>query len=40
MRYASYNAQGAPGRHAGTPRKDERMQVTPRLTIDIVSDIV
>ena len=40
MRYASYNAQGAPGRLAGTPRKDERMQVTPRLTIDIVSDIV
>jgi hypothetical protein len=37
----SGTAQGAPGRLAGTlSRKDERMQVTPPLTIDIVSDIV
>jgi hypothetical protein len=34
-------AEGAPELLAGTPRrKDERMQVTPTLTIEIVSDIV
>jgi hypothetical protein len=36
----SCSAQGA-GLLAGTPsRKDERMQVTPTLSIDIISDIV
>jgi len=37
----SGNAQSAPGRLAGTPRrKDQRMRAEPTLTIDIVSDIV
>jgi hypothetical protein len=37
----SCNVQCAPGLLAGTAgRKDARMQGTPTLTIDIVSDIV
>ena len=35
------NAQSVPGSIAGTlSRKDQRMKAKPRLTIEIVSDIV